>query len=204
MRLIHRDTIGSPTAVAGAIVLCALVGPQVAEAQRWGRPTAPPAGVCFYQDANFQGDYFRAGAGRGRDPGAGRHERPDLVDSDRSGDTEVTIFQDSRFRGRSEQFRGTIFGTSVTRGGTTVCRRFASDPGMQGPRDRFQSRGNGAREGAASPQIPIASSVARTRTSSAANRTRPACVSTAVESLMTTGPRIRFVRPCGAAPSTVN
>ena len=59
-RLKHRDAIGSRTAVAGAIVICALVGTQVAEAQRWGRPTAPRAGGCFYQDASFQGHCFCA------------------------------------------------------------------------------------------------------------------------------------------------
>ena len=30
---------------------------------RWGRPTAPQSGACFYRDVNFEGDYFCAGAG---------------------------------------------------------------------------------------------------------------------------------------------
>ena len=34
-----------------------------ASAQRWGRPRPPRAGACFYQNANYGGDYFCVEAG---------------------------------------------------------------------------------------------------------------------------------------------
>lgn len=87
--------------VAPVIGLIVVAVPAVATAQlRWGRPTAPRAGACFYRDAGFRGDYFclRAGEDAASIP-AGLN---DEISSVRTfGDAEVTIYRDRRFTGRS-------------------------------------------------------------------------------------------------------
>ncbi len=95
-----------------ARVLC-LVGvvaalPAVASAQqRWGRDRFPQSGACFFQDANFRGEYFCVGAGS--DVGAVPEEMNDEISSIRLfGKAEVTVFRDTRFRGGSIKFRGDI------------------------------------------------------------------------------------------------
>ena len=74
---------------------------------RWGRPTAPRSGACFYRDVNFEGDYFCASAGEEipvLPPGMN-----DQISSIRTfGDAEVRVFQDVRFGGRSENFDGSV------------------------------------------------------------------------------------------------
>ena len=74
---------------------------------RWGRPTAPRSGACFYRDVNFEGDYFCASAGEEipvLPPGMN-----DQISSIRTfGDAEVRVFQDVRFGGRSENFDRSI------------------------------------------------------------------------------------------------
>ena len=48
-------------ALVGAFIVSI---PAVASAQlRWGRPTVPRDGACFYRDAGFRGDYFCVRAG---------------------------------------------------------------------------------------------------------------------------------------------
>ena len=90
--------------MAPVLGVAAVVVPAIAEAQvRWGRPTTPRAGACFYRDAGYQGDYFclRAGQELANIP-AGLN---DEISSFRTfGDAEVTIFRDRRFTGRSERF----------------------------------------------------------------------------------------------------
>src|SRR5215203_5424483 len=75
--------------------------PAVASAQlRWGRPTVPRDGACFYRDAGFRGDYFcvRAGEDLPYVPGGLNDE----VSSIRTfGRAEVTIYRDRRFSGRA-------------------------------------------------------------------------------------------------------
>jgi hypothetical protein len=137
----HRDAIKRRTAVAGAVTLFAVFGSQVVEAQRWGRPTAPRAGACFYRDANFQGDYFCAGAGQ--DVIQVPVDMNDQISSIRTfGNTEVTIFQDSRFRGRSESFGGNIRYLR-DEGWNDRLSSIRITSGFSGTRDRFQNRGNG-------------------------------------------------------------
>lgn len=73
------------------------------EAQRWGRPRPPRAGACFYQNANFRGDYFCVAAGDGWD------EMPeglnDRISSIRLfGDAEVVVYRNRNFSGRSTRF----------------------------------------------------------------------------------------------------
>ena len=85
----------------------AILAAPVLEAQHWGRPDLPRTGACFYRDANFKGDYFCANAGREFSSlPSGMNNQ---ISSIRTfGDAEVTIFQDSRFNGRSTDFRGDV------------------------------------------------------------------------------------------------
>ncbi|MEZ5286382.1 MAG: hypothetical protein R2712_16550 [Vicinamibacterales bacterium] len=47
-----------------AIGLSALLATAMpAAAQRWGRPSLPSSGACFYEDINFSGRYFCARTG---------------------------------------------------------------------------------------------------------------------------------------------
>ena len=74
-----------------------------AEAQNWGRPRPPRAGACFYQDANYRGDYFCVAAGDAYDSmPEGLNDR---ISSIRLfGDADVTVYRDPNFGGRSARF----------------------------------------------------------------------------------------------------
>jgi hypothetical protein len=76
-------------------------------AQRWGRPAVPHAGACFYQDANFRGDYFCTSAGEDLDTMPdGLNDR---ISSIRMfGGVDVTIFKDKRFSGRAKHLEGDV------------------------------------------------------------------------------------------------
>jgi hypothetical protein len=73
----------------------------------WGRGEAiPREGACFYEDANFRGQYFCVPRGatftnlpRGFN---------DRISSIRVFDAEVRIFQDRNFRGRSREIRSDV------------------------------------------------------------------------------------------------
>jgi phage-related protein len=83
----------------GMIVL----GATAADAQRWGRPRPPRAGACFYQNANFRGDYFCVQAGDGYD--AMPEGLNDRISSIRLiGDASVTVYRNPNFSGRSTRF----------------------------------------------------------------------------------------------------
>jgi hypothetical protein len=88
-------------AVVGAFILLI---PAAASAQlRWGRPTVPRDGACFYRDAGFRGDYFcvRAGEDLPYIPGGLNDE----ISSIRTfGRAVVTVYRDRRFSGRAERF----------------------------------------------------------------------------------------------------
>ena len=74
-----------------------------AEAQRWGRPRTPRAGACFYQNANYRGEYFCVEAGDGYD--AMPEGLNDRISSIRLfGDASVTVYRNPRFGGRSTRF----------------------------------------------------------------------------------------------------
>jgi hypothetical protein len=79
----------------------------VATAQHWGREHTPRDGVCFYEDAEFGGDYFcvRSGDDLGHVPS----DMNDRISSIRIfGNAEVTVYRDVRFEGRSQRFRHDI------------------------------------------------------------------------------------------------
>jgi len=84
-----------------------VVASSTVSAQRWGRETFPQAGVCFYKDPNFRGEYFcvRDGDALSAVP----NEMNDKISSIRIfGGTEVTVFRDVRFSGRSARFAGDV------------------------------------------------------------------------------------------------
>jgi len=87
--------------LVAVVVLMAV--PSRAMAQRWGRERFPQAGVCFFKDPNFNGEYFcvRAGDELSQMPG----DMNDKISSIRVfGRAEVVVFKDVRFEGRSARF----------------------------------------------------------------------------------------------------
>ena len=91
-----------------AILALLLAQAGVASAQiRWGRGAVPRAGACFYEDADFRGQYFCVGPGETLPSLPNR--MGDEISSIRTfGDARVVVFRDSGFRGRSAQFNGDV------------------------------------------------------------------------------------------------
>ena len=76
-------------------------------AQRWGHGPMPRFGACFYQDADFRGEYFCVGPGE--DVDSVPDDMNDKISSIRTfGRAEVTVFKDSRFRGGSTRFDSSV------------------------------------------------------------------------------------------------
>lgn len=81
----------------------AVAGASPAFAQRWGQSGFPRDGVCFFKDPNFRGDYFCARSGE--NSSSVPDGMNDRISSVRVfGDTEVTVFRDVRFAGKSSRF----------------------------------------------------------------------------------------------------
>src|SRR5262245_33668274 len=78
--------------------------PSALQAQiRWGQGPSPRAGACFYRDVNFRGEYFCIP--RGERLNAIPRDMNDRISSIRMfGGADVTVYQDSRFRGPSARF----------------------------------------------------------------------------------------------------
>ena len=87
--------------VGCASVVLTMVAALPAGAQpRWGRPSLPRDGACFYRDKNYRGDYFCTNAGQ--DIAVMPNGMNDEITSIRTfGNVEVTIYQEGMFRGRS-------------------------------------------------------------------------------------------------------
>src|SRR5262249_47148446 len=87
------------------IFACAtvLAASSSAFAQRWGHGRTPRDGACFYKDADFSGEYFCVSAGSNLptiEDGLN-----DKISSMRLfGNTEVTVYRDRHFNGRSTRF----------------------------------------------------------------------------------------------------
>jgi hypothetical protein len=131
-------------ALIGALVVSI---PAVASAQpRWGRPTVPRDGACFYRDAGFRGDYFcvRAGEDLPWVPGGLNDE----ISSIRTfGRAEVTVFRDRRFSGRSERFGRDVFNLR-NEGWNDRLSSLRVDRGRGGyGRDDRNDRNDGRRDG---------------------------------------------------------
>jgi len=97
-----------PSLVAGLLGAITILSAASAMAQpRWGRPTLPRDGACFYKDKNYGGDYFCTDAGQ--DIAVLPNGMNDQITSIRTfGNVQVTIYTDGRFRGRSTQLRGDV------------------------------------------------------------------------------------------------
>ena len=100
---------------AGLLAVCALfIGSANAWAQNWGRPATPRSGACFYEGANFSGQYFCSNAGT-TNPLI-NYRLNDRISSIRVfGNTEVTVYQNQDFQGPSRTFAADV--VNLTRGG---------------------------------------------------------------------------------------
>jgi hypothetical protein len=82
------------------LTVATLLSPQGAGAQsRWGRPTVPRDGACFYRDQNFAGEYFCTVAGQ--DIASLRGMDDEITSIKVFGNVQVTLFREERFKGRS-------------------------------------------------------------------------------------------------------
>ncbi len=93
--------------VAALGLFSMLIAANASAQPRWGRPTTPRSGACFYRDADFEGDYFCARAGEDI-PDLPRGMNDEISSIRMFGDVEVRVFQDGRFEGRSERFDRSI------------------------------------------------------------------------------------------------
>jgi Peptidase inhibitor family I36 len=85
----------------------ALAGSSTVMAQRWGHEPPPRDGACFYQDADYRGEYFCVGTGDSLNSmPVGMNDR---ISSIRTfGGARVTVFKDVRFGGSSTRFNGDV------------------------------------------------------------------------------------------------
>ncbi len=100
-RIVKTGRRNAVAALGMVIVLLAASAP--VDAQRWGRGRTPRAGACFYQNANFGGDYFCVEDGQEYDV------MPDGLNDRISsirifGDASVVVYRDPGFRGRKTRF----------------------------------------------------------------------------------------------------
>ena len=123
----------SAVAIAGLVVVFAVVASPASAQPRWGRPRAPRAGACFYRDAGYRGDYFCVDAAA-RTGAATRNERSDSS-IQVFGDVEVEVYQDTSFRGRSRRFD-----RSVRNLGDDGWNDRLSSDRVNRPRDRERGR----------------------------------------------------------------
>jgi hypothetical protein len=96
----------APAMLVGAFIVSI---PAAASAQlRWGRPTVPRDGACFYRDAGFRGEYFCVRAGEAL-PHIPRGLNDEISSIRTFGRAGVTIYRDRRFSGRAESFGGDVW-----------------------------------------------------------------------------------------------
>jgi Peptidase inhibitor family I36 len=97
-----------PSIIAGVLGVMTLLSAVSAAAQpRWGHPSTPRDGACFYRDKNYGGEYFCTDAGQ--DIAVLPNGMNDQITSIRTfGNVQVTIYTDGRFRGRSTALRGDV------------------------------------------------------------------------------------------------
>jgi hypothetical protein len=81
----------------------ALLAASPVRAQHWGRGSTPKNGVCFYEDAEYRGDYFCVEAGDSvSSMPSGMNDRISSLKI--FGRAEVTVFKDVRYEGHSTRF----------------------------------------------------------------------------------------------------
>jgi hypothetical protein len=137
-----RSTIGG---VLGVVTL--LSAASVGAQPRWGRPSLPRDGACFYRDVNYRGDYFCTDAGH--DIAVLPNGMNDEITSIRTfGNVEVTIYKEGLFHGRSTDLRGDVrnVGDDWNDRISSVRVRRASGHDRDRDRDRDQDRDHGERD----------------------------------------------------------
>lgn len=78
--------------------------PAAASAQlRWGRPSTPRDGACFYRDAGFHGDYFCVSSGDAL-PNIPRGLNDEISSIRTFGRAVVTVYKDRHFTGKAARF----------------------------------------------------------------------------------------------------
>ena len=91
----------APALVVGAFIMSM---PAAVSAQlRWGRPSTPRDGACFYRDAGFRGDYFCVGSGDAL-PNIPRGLNDEISSIRTFGRAVVTVYKDRHFTGRAARF----------------------------------------------------------------------------------------------------
>jgi len=94
-------------AIAVLAMCTALLAAADASAQRWGRPSVPRLGACFYENVNFGGRYFCSELGQSE-----AQVGPDANDTISSirifGDAEVVVFKDKNYEGSSRVFTSSV------------------------------------------------------------------------------------------------
>jgi hypothetical protein len=97
------------TCVATMVAL--QLGAAEALAQRWS--SIPSRGACFYEDANYRGNYFCFPMGQ--DVGVIPAETNDQISSIRLfGPVEIVVYKDGQFRGPSHRFTSSISNLGTT------------------------------------------------------------------------------------------
>ena len=78
--------------------------PAAASAQlRWGRPSTPRDGACFYRDAGFRGEYFCVSSGDAL-PNVPRGLNDEISSIRTFGRATVTVYRDRHFTGKAARF----------------------------------------------------------------------------------------------------
>lgn len=90
-------------AVALAVLLSGTFRSNLTAQIRWGNPNVPRDGVCFYENADFQGRSFCAGVSENI-PEMPRGMNDHISSIRLLGRTEVVVFKDIRFGGPSARF----------------------------------------------------------------------------------------------------
>jgi hypothetical protein len=103
----HRVSLTRVAVASGLMFGLALAAPPAFAQPRWGRPRAPRAGVCFYKDSRFRGDYFCLEAGE-RIETMPRGMNDEISSMQTFGDVDVEVYQDVNFRGRSRRFGSSV------------------------------------------------------------------------------------------------
>ena len=180
--------------IGGVMGVMTLLAAASAGAQpRWGRPSLPRDGACFYRDKNFHGDYFCTDAGQ--DIAVLPNGMNDQITSIRTfGNVQVTIYKDGRFRGRSSELRGDVrnVGDEWNDRISSIRVRSASDGrDRDRPRPRSRSRSRSDRDRDRRPQWTdqqAEAMVARAYRSLLGREPDPASRSWVIRSRATTGP----------------
>jgi hypothetical protein len=141
--------------------VCLFVSQSASAQPRWGRERVPNQGACFYEDANFRGNYFCVRQGdRLASLPSGMGDR---ISSLRVfGASEVTVFRDANMRGRSGRFIDDVrnlksegWNDQISSIDVTLGRDYSGFGGYGPGRGRARGRGNRGGGGWGSDRNPV-------------------------------------------------